>query len=129
MTHRILVAEDDPNILMSIDFLLTNAGYSVTATADGEQAWAALRQQPCDLLVLDVMLPGIDGLELCRRVRAAGSLRAIAILMLSARGRDSEIETGLTLGADAYMTKPFGTQEFLASVARLLSLRTSDSGH
>jgi two-component system, OmpR family, alkaline phosphatase synthesis response regulator PhoP len=70
--------------------------------------------------VLDVMLPVIDGLELCRRMRAAQELHPPRILMLSARGRDTEIAAGLALGADAYMTKPFGTREFLEQVARLL---------
>ncbi len=120
MTRHILIAEDDTNILISIDFLLSNAGYRVTTADNGARAWSALQTQVCDLVVLDVMLPVIDGLELCRRIRAADNLNATKILMLSARGRDSEIAAGLELGADAYMTKPFGTREFLESVARLL---------
>lgn len=122
MTHRILIAEDDPNILTSIEFLLTNAGYGVSAVDNGTRAWDALRVSAYDLVVLDVMLPELDGLELCRRIRATASLQATRILMLSARGRDAEIQTGLRLGANAYMTKPFGTHEFLDSVARLLVL-------
>lgn len=120
MARHILIAEDDTNILISIDFLLSNAGYRVTTADNGARAWSALQTQVCDLVVLDVMLPVIDGLELCRRIRAADNLNATKILMLSARGRDSEIAAGLELGADAYMTKPFGTREFLESVARLL---------
>ena len=120
MSPHILIAEDDTNILISIDFLLSNAGYRVTTADNGARAWSALQTQVCDLVVLDVMLPVIDGLELCRRIRAADNLNATKILMLSARGRDSEIAAGLELGADAYMTKPFGTREFLESVARLL---------
>lgn len=120
MTRHILIAEDDTNILISIDFLLSNAGYRVTTADNGARAWSALQTQVCDLVVLDVMLPVIDGLELCRRIRAADNLNATKILMLSARGRDNEIAAGLELGADAYMTKPFGTREFLESVARLL---------
>ena len=121
MTYRILVAEDDPSILISIEFLLKNAGYAITAADNGTQAWGALLEQAYDLVVLDVMLPAIDGLELCKRIRAANGLKATKILMLSARGRDTEIEAGLRLGADAYMTKPFGTREFRESVARLLA--------
>jgi DNA-binding response OmpR family regulator len=116
----ILAAEDDSNILISIDFLLKNAGYQVITADNGEQAWAALQEHTPDLVVLDVMLPAIDGLELCRRIRASSALKAMKVLMLSARGRDSEIQSGLQLGADAYMTKPFGTREFLDTVARLL---------
>jgi DNA-binding response OmpR family regulator len=121
MSPRILIAEDDVNILISIDFLLRNAGYAVVASDNGEKAWAALQAEGCDLVVLDVMLPLVNGLELCKRIRATASLQATKILMLSARGRDTEIDTGLKLGADAYMTKPFGTREFLATVARLLA--------
>jgi DNA-binding response OmpR family regulator len=121
MNHRVLIAEDDSNILTSIEFLLSQAGYFVTTANHGEQVWLALQSQPLDLAVLDVMLPGIDGLELCRRIRATDSLRTMRVLILSARGRHSEIEAGLKGGADAYMTKPFGTREFLATVARLLN--------
>ena len=120
MAYRILAAEDDPSILISIEFLLTNGGYAVTTADNGERAWVALTENTPDLVVLDVMLPAIDGLELCRRIRATDNLKSTKILMLSARGRDAEIEKGMRLGADAYMTKPFGTREFLDTVARLL---------
>jgi DNA-binding response OmpR family regulator len=119
--HSILVAEDDPSILMSIEFLLKNADYVVTTADNGERAWRALQTPTHQLVVLDVMLPGIDGLELCRRIRASDALKSMKVLMLSARGRDTEVQSGLHLGADAYMTKPFGTREFLQTVARLLT--------
>ncbi len=121
MAYRILAAEDDPSILVSVEFLLKNAGYAVTTANNGERAWAVLQEQPHDLVVLDVMLPAIDGLELCRRIRAADTLKTMKVLMLSARGRDTEIHAGLQFGADIYMTKPFGTREFLDTVARLLA--------
>jgi DNA-binding response OmpR family regulator len=121
MSYRVLVAEDDPSILISLEFLLKNAGYAVMTADNGQQAWEMLQQQTHDLVVLDIMLPAIDGLELCRRIRATENLRLAKVLILSARGRDTEIETGLRLGADSYMTKPFDTREFLDSVARLLT--------
>jgi two-component system alkaline phosphatase synthesis response regulator PhoP len=121
MSPRILIVEDDVNILISIEFLLRNAGYAVVASDNGEKAWAALQAEGCDLVVLDVMLPVVNGLELCKRIRATANLQATKILMLSARGRDTEIDAGLKLGADAYMTKPFGTREFLATIAHLLA--------
>ncbi len=123
VARSILVAEDDPNILISLQFLLSNAQYAITTAANGAQAWEALVRQRYDLAVLDIMLPEIDGLELCRRIRAARDMRSTRILMLSARGRDTEIQAGLALGADAYMTKPFGTREFLEVVARLTALQ------
>ena len=121
MGYRILVAEDDPNILLSIEFLLGNAGYSVITASTGERAWETLQQHAPDLAVLDVMLPVIDGLELCRRMRTTARLQSAKVVMLSARGRDTEIRAGLQLGADAYMAKPFSTRDFLDTVARLLA--------
>jgi DNA-binding response OmpR family regulator len=119
--HTPLVAEDDPNILISLKFLLENAGYAVITADNGELAWATLQKHAPELVVLDVMLPAIDGLELCRRIRATSDLKNMKVLMLSARGRDAEIQSGLQRGADAYMTKPFGTREFMQTVARLLA--------
>ncbi len=121
MSARILIAEDDRNILISIDFLLTNAGYEVVTTADGAAAWAALENLKPELAVIDIMMPVLDGFELCRRVRAAPELKATKVLILSARGHEAEIEKALKLGADAYLRKPFGTHEFLHTVARLLA--------
>ncbi len=121
MARHILIAEDDPSILLSIEFLLKNAGYAVTAANSGNRAWEILQSAAPDLAVLDVMLPAIDGLDLCRRIRTTAGLESIRVLLLSARGRDTEIHAGLELGADAYMTKPFSTRDFLETVARLLT--------
>ena len=118
----ILIAEDDPNILISLEFLLSNAGYRVITAAHGEAALATFDYESPTLLVLDVMLPMIDGLEICKRVRANPALTKTRVLMLSARGRESEIAEGLKLGADTYMTKPFATRELLAKVRELLAL-------
>jgi len=122
MPRRTLIAEDDANILTSLEFLLKNDGYTVITSRNGDEAWAALQRDTPDLAVLDVMLPSIDGMELCRRIRATENLRATRVLMLSARGRDSEIQAGMLSGADAYLTKPFGTHEFLETVSRLLHM-------
>ena len=121
MSRRILIAEDDHNILISIEFLLKAAGYAVLTASNGVSAWAALEDQRPDLVVLDIMLPALDGYELCKRVRATPALQAIKVVMLSARGREAEIEKGLQLGADAYLRKPFGTQALLDTVARVLA--------
>jgi DNA-binding response OmpR family regulator len=116
----ILIAEDDASILLSLEFLLRNAGYAVTAAATGDAAWRALDAAPPRLAILDVMLPAIDGLELTRRMRADGRFAQTRIVILSARGRDFEVLEGLKRGADAYVTKPFGTRDLLDEVARLL---------
>ena len=120
MSARVLVVEDNHNILISIEFLLQNAGYAVITANDGVRGWAALEDHQPDLVVLDIMLPELDGFTLCRRLRATPALKATKVLILSARGHDAEIEKGLQLGADAYMRKPFGTRELLDTVARLL---------
>ena len=120
MSSTILVAEDDPSILISIEFLLRNAGYQVLTANDGARAWHAFETRQAALVVLDIMLPTVDGLALCRRIRASDGQQP-KVLMLSARGLESDIEKGLQIGADAYLRKPFGTHEFLQTVARLLT--------
>ena len=121
MTYRVLAVEDDPNILMSIEFLLRNAGYTVQSASNGQDAWALLNRHPPDLAVLDVMLPGIDGLDLCRRMRTTEGLKSTPILLRSARGGTAEVAEGLNQGANAYLSKPFGTHDLLDAVARLLA--------
>jgi DNA-binding response OmpR family regulator len=118
---RILVVEDDPNILMSVEFLLQNAGHAVTTAVDGQQAWAALQTRHADLVVLDVMLPALDGFEICRRIRAHDTLKSAKVIMLSARGETADFEKSMQFGADAYLRKPFGTRELLDTVSRLLA--------
>jgi two-component system alkaline phosphatase synthesis response regulator PhoP len=120
MSASVLVIEDNRNILISIEFLLQNAGYRVITADDGVRGWAALEDHQPDLVVLDIMLPALDGFAVCRRLRETPALKATKVLILSARGHDAEIEKGLQLGADAYMRKPFGTRELLDTVARLL---------
>jgi DNA-binding response OmpR family regulator len=120
MPARIVVVEDDSNILLSVQFLLQNAGYEVLSASDGAQGWAMLLAHRPDVAVLDVMLPAVDGFELCRRVRTADTLAHTRVLMLSARGGAPEMEKSLQLGAQAHLRKPFATREFLDTVARLL---------
>lgn len=120
MSARVLVVEDEDSILMSIEFLLTSEGYSVDTARDGAEALRLLERTCPDLVMLDIMLPVIDGFELCRRIRADPRLRRTRVMMVTARGRDSEIEKGKSLGADAHLTKPFSTRELMAEVRRLL---------
>lgn len=117
---RVLIAEDEPNIVISLEFLLSEAGYEVATARDGTEALARAKALQPDLVVLDVMLPGVDGFEVCRRLRRDRELRGARILMLTARGRESEIARGIAAGADAYMTKPFSTKELMEAVTRLL---------
>jgi len=120
MAKRILVAEDEPNILLSLDFLLRTAGHDVSLARDGEEALRKLHEARPDLIVLDIMLPRVNGFEICRRIREDPALRETKVLMLTARGRQTEVARGLEAGANAYMTKPFATKELLRAVTELL---------
>ena len=121
MTQKtVLIADDEPSILISLEFLLEQAGYRVLTATDGQAALdQALAARP-DLILLDVMMPRINGFDVCSRLRADATLAATRIIMLTAKGRDVEINQGLSLGADAYVTKPFATRELMATIATLL---------
>ncbi len=120
MSHSILIADDEPNIVLSLEFLLEDAGYRVRIARDGQEAIDAVAAEPPDLILLDVMLPRLSGFDVCQRIRANPAWRGIRVVMLSAKGREVEVHKGLAVGADAYVTKPFAIQELLAEVARQL---------
>lgn len=123
MSKRILIVDDEPNIVMSLEFLMKRAGFEVAIARNGREALGALAGTPPDLLLLDVMMPEFDGYEVCERIRADPAWAATKIVMLTARGRDSERDRGLALGADAYVTKPFSTRELVAQVEAMLAGR------
>lgn len=122
MSATILIADDEPNILISLEFLLKRAGYQVSLARDGQQALDAIQRDRPQLVLLDVMMPIKTGFEVCQAVRADDRLNAVRILMLSAKGRDTDLAKGLALGADAYMTKPFSTRELVQKVQDMLAL-------
>ena len=115
---RVLVVDDDPDVRDSLVLALRYAGYQVSAAVDGADALALLARSPVDLIVLDVLMPMVDGLEACRRLRVRGD--ATPILVLTARGTVDDRVTGLAAGADDYLVKPFALRELLARVAALL---------
>jgi DNA-binding response OmpR family regulator len=120
MTKHILIVDDEPNIVVSLDYLMKREGYSTTIAHDGEGALWALGERTPDLIILDVMLPKLNGFDVCEAIRAKPEWRDIKILMLSAKGRDTDVAKGLRLGADAYVTKPFSTKDLVAQIAQLL---------
>ena len=120
MTKRILIVDDEPNIVISLEYLMKREGFAVETATDGEAALKVMAERVPDLVVLDVMLPKMNGFEVCQQIRANPGWREIKILMLTARGRDREIAKGLGLGADAYVTKPFSTRDLVAQVKQLL---------
>ena len=120
MTHKILIADDEPNIVISLEYLLQREGYAVVVARDGQEALEAIAREKPALVLLDVIMPHKTGFEVCQAVRADETLQATKILMLTAKGRETDVAKGLALGADAYMTKPFSTRELVQKVAELL---------
>jgi DNA-binding response OmpR family regulator len=120
MAKRVLVVDDEPNIVMSLRFLMEREGFHVEVASTGQDAVAALGGPRADLVLLDVMMPGLDGFEVCQRSRAAPAWRAAKIVMLTAKGRDVERDRGMALGADAYVTKPFSTRDLMVKIKQML---------
>lgn len=120
MNPKILVADDEPNIVISLEYLLKREGYTVVIARDGEEALQTIRREQPDLVLLDVMMPKKTGFEVCQEVRADDALQSTKILMLTAKGRDTDVAKGTALGADAYMTKPFATRDLVQKVAQML---------
>ena len=120
MTHKLLVADDEPNIVISLEYLMKREGYNVLVATDGIQALEMIQRERPALVLLDVMMPGKTGFEVCQEVRADASLDGVRILMLTAKGRENDVSKGLALGANAYMTKPFSTRELVEKVRKLI---------
>lgn len=120
MTKKILIADDEPNIVMSLEFLMEQSGYQVAVARDGEEALQLMARFAPDLVLLDVMMPLRNGYEVCQSIRENPDWDKVKVVMLSAKGRDLEVSQGLALGADAYVTKPFSTKALIAQVRELL---------
>ena len=120
MNKKVLIADDEQNIVISLEFLMKREGFEVVVANDGEEAIRRIRADQPDLVLLDVMMPKKSGFEVCQEVKSDPALGAVRILMLTAKGRDTEVAKGLALGADAYMTKPFSTRELVDKVRNLL---------
>jgi len=121
MTYKILIADDEPNIVVSLEYLLQREGYEVHIARDGQAALDAIERERPDLVLLDVMMPIKSGFEVCASVRGNPDIAGTTLLMLSAKGRDTDLAKGMALGADGYMTKPFATRELVARVAEMLA--------
>ena len=125
MGKKILIADDEPNIVTALEFLLQRNGYEVHVARNGEEALRLVEDCNPDLVLLDVMMPVRSGYEVCARMRERADWRHIKIIMLSAKGRDAEVNKGLSIGADHYITKPFSTQELVAKINGLLGIGTA----
>lgn len=122
MTNTILIVDDEPNIVISLEFLMKREGFQVAVAVDGEEALRKIAEIQPDLVLLDVMMPIKSGFEVCQEVRANPAWTAIKIVMLTAKGRDTEVQKGMALGADAYVTKPFSTKDLVTTVRSVLGL-------
>jgi|SRR5210317_1334639 len=128
MPKEILIVDDEPDVVVPIQFLMEQQGYRVMAAERGEDALDLIYHYKPDLVILDIMLPGIDGYEVCEIIRLDLNYRDVKIMFLTAKGREVDIAKGLTLGADAYLTKPFSNDEIVAKVKELLEKTHAETG-
>ena len=118
--ETVLVVEDEEDIQELIRYNLSKAAYKVSCVGSGEEALKSARSNPPDLIILDLMLPGVDGLEVCRRIKQESATSLVPIIMVTAKGEETDIIVGLELGADDYITKPFSLNIFLSRVKAVL---------
>lgn len=119
MAKRVLLAEDEPNIVESLTFILERSGFDVATTTNGRQALEVALSDMPDILILDVMLPELDGYEVLRRLRADARTKTLPVLMVTAKGQREDRETAMKCGADMFITKPFVNSELIAAVEKL----------
>ncbi|WP_028489334.1 response regulator transcription factor [Thiothrix lacustris] len=120
MTKTVLIADDEPNILISLEYLMKREGYRVLLAHDGQEACDLIASEHPDMVLLDVMMPKKTGFEVCHAIRADETFKAMPILLLTAKGRDTDVAKGLAMGANDYMIKPFSTKELAQKVRELL---------
>ncbi len=120
MTKKVLIADDEPNIVTSLQFLMERNGYAVRVARSGDEALAIVAEFLPDLVLLDVMMPAKNGYEVCQKIKENEAWAHIKVVMLTAKGRDTEVSKGMALGADAYTSKPFSTKELVTKVHELL---------
>lgn len=128
MPKTVLIVDDEPNIVLSVEFLMKREGHEVQTAGDGQEALDKIAEDRPDLVILDVMMPRKNGFEVCAEIRANPDLAGLPILILTAKGREGEMKKGLSLGADAYITKPFSTHELVAKVNELLAQTPQGEG-
>ncbi len=120
---KVLVVDDEVYILHILDFSLGAEGFDVITAADGEQALARARSERPDLIVMDIMMPRLDGYETCRRLKGDPATKEIPVLLLTARGREEDRKRGMEAGADDYMTKPFSPNKLIGRVSEMLGIK------
>ncbi len=121
MNATVLIADDEPNIVVSLEFMMKREGHRVLVARDGREALALIRSEKPSLVLLDATMPELSGFDVCEAVRADPGIATTRILMLTAKGRETDVARGLGAGADAYVTKPFATRELLERVREMLT--------
>ncbi|MBL7788671.1 MAG: response regulator [Chitinophagales bacterium] len=121
MSAKLLLVDDEPNILLSLDFLMRKNGFQVLIARNGTEALELLNEHTPDLVILDIMMPDVDGYQICQHIKSDAKLKSTKVIFLSAKSKESDIAKGLELGADAYMTKPFANKALLEKVKELIS--------
>lgn len=121
MKSRVLIADDEPNIVISLEYLMRREGHEVSVARDGDEALEMIRRDRPDLVLLDAMMPGRNGFEVCQAVRDDAALADIKIIMLTAKGRETDLAKGMALGVDAYIVKPFSTRDLAEQVRQMLA--------
>ncbi len=123
MVKKILIVDDEPSIIVALQFLMEQNGFETLVAFSGEEAMEVVARHRPDLILLDIMLPVVDGFEVCQRVREKADWKDIRIVLVTALDRESNVAKGLALGADAYVTKPFANADLIAKVKELLECR------
>ncbi len=118
---HILIVDDEPNIVMSLEFLMRKAGYQVSIARNGTEALEAIARTPFALLLLDIMMPDVDGYQVCRAVRAHPRQPDTRVVFLSAKSKEADVQRGYEAGADLYLTKPFSTRQLMEKIKELLT--------
>ncbi len=118
---RVLIVDDEPPIVLSLEFLLNRAGFATASAADGEQGLQLVREFRPDVVLLDIMMPKRNGYEVCQAIKADPELGAIPVILLTAKGQESDVARGRALGASAYVTKPFGNAEIIKTIRSILA--------
>ena len=121
-TPHILIVDDEPNIVMSLEFLMRKNGFQVGIARNGTEALAAINQTPYDLILLDIMMPDVDGLQVCRQLRQRPDRAGTKVIFLSAKSREADVQNGYEAGANLYLSKPFSTRQLMEKVRELLGV-------
>jgi DNA-binding response OmpR family regulator len=122
--HNVLVVDDEPNIVMSLEFLLRKAGYAVSIARNGTEALEAIDKEPYGVVLLDILMPDVDGYQVCRHLRQLPAHQDTKVIFLSTKSREVNIQKGYEAGADLYLTKPFSTRQLLEKIREMAPLPT-----